>query len=350
MVKIILSAGDGVGKELAGEVQKLFQCIESGTGLKFQLIELDISEDHFRETELHLPAGLKKLARDAFALWLGPITIHSTATDYTESIILKKLCEELNFTLYTRKIFPLHSLQQIQYDQPISLVVFQDPLIRQEILGSIDSNGEILDVQTSFFMRSRMEALFTEIEKVLERGTYHKVMLALPEKLLERGSPWVQSLRELSEKDYQVHALPIDRFFFQFLRNPDQISIVVTIPPYGLIISRLGAVIEGGLGVSFDLYQQSGGLVMVHVLHPPSRRYVGRDAANPIGAILSVAEIMLRLGYPQLYKLIRKTVNDSVDAGWTTRDMGGSMGTVEIGDYLCSKLSDSLAPEMVAHH
>ncbi|MFQ6612013.1 MAG: isocitrate/isopropylmalate family dehydrogenase [Fidelibacterota bacterium] len=350
MVKIIISPGDGVGKELAVEVQKVIQCIGSGTGLKFKLQELDISEGHFRETELLLPLGFEKLVQDVFAVWLGPITIHSTLPEYSESIILRKLCKQLKLNLYVRKIAPLQPLQQIQYDHPINIIVFEDPLSHQQILGSIDSNSEILDVQTTFSIRSRLEALFTRMEAILEKGEYHKIMLALPDKLLEKESPWIQALRLLSEKDYQVHALPVDRFFFQFLRNPDQIGMVVTIPPYGSIISRLGAVIEGGLGVSFDIYRQYDGLFLVHVLHPPSRRYQGRDAANPIGAILSVAEIMLKLGQTQLYKLIRKTVNDSVEAGWTTRDMGGSMGTMEIGDYVCSKLSASLTPEMLVHH
>ncbi len=73
-MKILLIPGDGVGNELVAEVHKLIATIDSVFGLKINTQSLDISEFHFRETNILIPKGLQKMAEEANSIWLGPIT------------------------------------------------------------------------------------------------------------------------------------------------------------------------------------------------------------------------------------------------------------------------------------
>ena len=82
---------------------------------------------------------------------------------------------------------------------------------------------------------------------------------------------------------------------------------------------------------------------MLHVTHPTSRRFIGRDAGNPIGSMLSFSEFMNAHNNSSIYNAIRNAIDAAINAGWVTRDLGGSMGTIEMGDYICSKLSENMA-------
>ena len=100
---------------------------------------------------------------------------------------------------------------------------------------------------------------------------------------------------------------------------------------------------EGGLGTGYEFHQAVGGKILLHVTHPVNHHFVGRDAGNPIGAMLSFGEFMNAYNNPLICNAIRSAVDAAINAGWVTRDLGGSMGAIEMGDYICSKLSENIA-------
>ncbi len=345
MVNIVLIPGDGVGQELALEVQKVFDSIQSVSKMRFNIKYLDISEEHFRETELLVPAVLEKYCDNADAIWMGPIVGQSQLNGYSENNVIKEIGEKLGLEIHKRRLNPINSLQILSVNQPVDILVIQDQFCSQAVSGELPANfiaDEKIDVQTTYFSHARMESLFNSALELLSTGTRRKVLLTLPNDLLQKSSPWIHSLQKLGERDITVQVMPVEKFFFQVLHNPDKLDLVLTIPPYGQIFSKIAAAIDGGLGSGFEIFHNPKGLTLFKMQHPASRRFIGKDAANPIGAFLSVAEIMDLLGQPKVRTLLRQIVDESISAGWTTRDLGGSMGTAEVGDYICSKISDKL--------
>lgn len=358
MIKIVLISGDGVGKEIALEVEKLLLSIETiaqkgksafvESLIKFDIQLVDISEEHFRKTGLLLPPGLEKMCKGARLVWLGPIIGNSSLHGYSDTLVIGELCKRLGLSIQSRRLEPLVSLQKSATNEPINFLVIQDRTLGQAVYGHLPTHSmgvEEFDIQTTYYSHTKIKNIFAMGERLIKSGEHHQLLLALPKELLDSDGPWMKSLKELSDNNIPVQVLPIERFFFQVFHNPQKLDLVITLPPFCQIFSRLSAVIEGGLGAGFDSYQNDeGNLTLLHILHPPSRRFVGKDAANPVGAFLSTGKMMNLIGQAKLEVLIRKIVNESIQSGWITRDLGGSMGTVEIGNYICSKLSEKLSP------
>ncbi|MEE8336102.1 MAG: isocitrate/isopropylmalate family dehydrogenase [Candidatus Neomarinimicrobiota bacterium] len=345
-MKIVLIKGDGIGPEIVTEIEKLITTIGSISDLNFKLIFVDINEDHFRQTGLLIPSQLKQICKDADAIWLGPISDNSPLKDYSESSVLISICDTLGLDLHLKRLKPLHSLQTISTDNILDVLIIQSQFSNITIPGQLpvkNENLEDFEIFTTVYFHKKISELYSFAAQLNESNK--RVLLALPEELSQDNSPWIKALTIFSEKNFKIQILRWDKLIFQFLHNPENLDVIITLPPFGQILSRMGAAIEGGLGVAYDFYQnQKGKTALFHVLHPASKRFVGKDAANPLGAFLCLGEMMQFLKYPGVNSVIRDIVEESVLAGWTTRDLGGSMGTCEIGDFICSKMSDKLNP------
>jgi isocitrate/isopropylmalate dehydrogenase len=125
-VKILLIPGDGVGSELAAELQKLISAVQSLFELKISTQTLDISELHFRDTNILVPKAFNKMAREADTIWLGPILNQSNLKGYTRKNIIQQICSMQGFEFYYRHFNPLPSLQKIQTDNPIDILLIEN--------------------------------------------------------------------------------------------------------------------------------------------------------------------------------------------------------------------------------
>ncbi len=345
-MKILLIPGDGVGGELAAEVQKLISTIQSVFEFKISAQTLDISESHFRDTNILIPKALSKMADKADSIWLGPITNQSNLKGYDRKTIVQQICSEQGYEFYHRHFKPLPSLQKFPSDNPIDVLLiennFYSHTVSSELPASFVSEKK-LDVMTTYYSQTHLESIFSKAQRLIESGLRKKILLVLPDELRESESPWVNPARQLADLGINVQWSSVDQFFFNLLKSPDQFDLVLTVSPFGQIFSKLVSAIEGGLGAGFEFHRSTNHKSLFQVLHPASRRFIGRDAGNPIGSMLSVAEFMNDKNKPSISEAIRNTVEEAINAGWVTRDLGGSMGTIEMGDFICSKLSEKMA-------
>ncbi|MEA1882227.1 MAG: isocitrate/isopropylmalate family dehydrogenase, partial [Candidatus Marinimicrobia bacterium] len=286
------------------------------------------------------------MGSEADSIWLGPITNQSKLKAYNRNKIVQKICSNQGFEFFYRHFKPLASLQKIQSDNPIDVLLiennFYSHTVASELPASFVSEKK-LDVMTTYYSQNHLESIFTEAERLLKAGIRHKLLIILPDELRQSDSPWIKPASQLADLGYNVQWSSVDQFFYNILRTPDQLDLVLTVSPFGRIFSKLVSAIEGGLGTAYEFHRSTNNKSFFHVLHPASRRFVGKDAGNPIGAILSIAEFMNGQNKPSISKAIRDTVEKAINAGWVTRDLGGSMGTIEMGDFICSKLSENIA-------
>ena len=96
-MKILLIPGDGIGSELAAEVHKLISAVQSLFELTISTQTLDISESHFRDTNILIPKAFNKMAGEADAIWLGPITNQSNMKEYIRKNIIREICSMQGF-------------------------------------------------------------------------------------------------------------------------------------------------------------------------------------------------------------------------------------------------------------
>jgi 3-isopropylmalate dehydrogenase len=151
---------------------------------------------------------------------------------------------------------------------------------------------------------------------------------------------WQRVFRELAPQYPGIEArhLYIDAMALHIVQNPAQFDVIVTNNLFGDIITDLGAALQGGLGLAASANLHPGRTSMFEPVHGSAPPLAGKNTANPMGAILSAALMFDYLGLEQEAAAIEAAVQDAVVTGNGTKEIGGSLGTRETGDYIASQV------------
>jgi 3-isopropylmalate dehydrogenase len=132
----------------------------------------------------------------------------------------------------------------------------------------------------------------------------------------------------------------------QLIRNPSQFDVIVTSNLFGDILSDEAAMLTGSIGM-LPSASLGEGKALYEPIHGSAPDIAGKNIANPLATILSVA-MMLRysLGRPEEAALIEKAVANVLKDGWRTQDIYSTgsrlAGTQEMGDAVTRKIETLL--------
>jgi 3-isopropylmalate dehydrogenase len=129
----------------------------------------------------------------------------------------------------------------------------------------------------------------------------------------------------------------------QMVRDPSQFDVVVTNNMFGDILTDLGAALQGGLGMAASGNLHPGRVSMFEPVHGSAPKHAGRNVANPMGAVLSAALLLESIGRADEARLIERAVIDCLRDGRTTRDLGGDLGTREVGEEIRRRIEQAPA-------
>jgi 3-isopropylmalate dehydrogenase len=151
---------------------------------------------------------------------------------------------------------------------------------------------------------------------------------------------WQRTFKEVRERypDVESWHLYVDTLAMELIRNPGQFEVIVTCNMFGDILSDLGAQLQGGLGVAPSANLNPGKTSMYEPVHGSSPKIAGKNLANPMAAILTVGMMLSDLGFSQESERIELAVADAIHQGKATADLGGSLGTRQVGDWICAQL------------
>ncbi|WP_397404543.1 3-isopropylmalate dehydrogenase [Phenylobacterium sp.] len=188
-----------------------------------------------------------------------------------------------------------------------------------------------------------------EIERVarvafeLARGRRNKVTSAEKSNVMDSGLLWRRVVTALHARDYadvELEHILADNAAMQIVKNPRQFDVLVTDNLFGDILSDISAQLTGSLGMLPSAALGVAGMPgLYEPIHGSAPDIAGQGVANPLASILSF-EMALRwsLGRPaeadRLYAAVGRTLAD----GARTRDLGGSLTTVQMGDAVLANL------------
>ena len=128
----------------------------------------------------------------------------------------------------------------------------------------------------------------------------------------------------------------VDAVTMWFVKNPEWFDVVVTPNMFGDIITDLGAMIQGGLGLAPGGNINPAGTSMFEPIHGSAPKYRGLDVANPLATVWAGSMLLDHIGEHEAAAAVLRAIERSILDGFVTHDMGGARKTSEVGRYLAS--------------
>jgi len=130
----------------------------------------------------------------------------------------------------------------------------------------------------------------------------------------------------------------VDALCMQLVRDPRPFDVIVTNNMFGDIVTDVAAALQGGLGMAASGNIHPGKTSMFEPVHGSAPPLAGKNVANPMGAILTSAMMLSHLEFSDTAKKIEASVLDAVRQKKTTQDIGGGLGTKEVGDWIANQV------------
>ncbi|KAI5476480.1 hypothetical protein MNV49_007727 [Pseudohyphozyma bogoriensis] len=374
-LKIVVLGGDGIGPDVAGEAAKVLKAISANSStLKFELEEHDFGGIAIDNHENPLPDSTLAACKTADAILLGAVGGPKWGTHPTlrPELGLLKLRKELGLYANIRPaLFPApslvaHSPLKSHIAEGTSIVVVR------ELIGGLyfgDRTEATPGVQEGPGSVAHDVCTYSvaEIQRITRLGAYlaglsnpplevHSVDKA---NVLATSRLWRRVVSETMANEFPHIKLDhqlVDSAAMVICSNPRKLNgIVLTENLFGDILSDETSVIPGSLGLlpSASLGGIPDGKTQIPGLYEPihgsAPDIAGQQIANPIGTILSIA-LMLRYSFgkeaeAQLVEEAVRIVLDDKEAGglgYKTKDLGGNVGTSEMGDKVVEVLTGLL--------
>jgi len=177
-------------------------------------------------------------------------------------------------------------------------------------------------------------------EYARERG-YPKVTMADKHgSLIHAHGLWQRVFWATAENHPEVKAEHkfIDTLCMELVQHPERFGVIVTNNMYGDILSDLCAGLVGGVGIAASGCIHPGRVSMFEPVHGTAPDIALQGIANPFAACLTGRIMLDTLGHGRAARLIWEAVCAAVREGKVTKDLGGSLGTRAVGDFLCKKV------------
>jgi len=206
-------------------------------------------------------------------------------------------------------------------------------------------SGHEVAIQAGVFTRHGTERIIRyAFELALQPGRRKKVTSITKSNAQRHAMVFWDEVFRAVAPDYpevQAESQLVDAACMNFVRKPESFDVVVASNLFGDILTDLGAIIVGGMGMapSANIDPSRTHPSMFEPVHGSAPDIAGKGLANPLAAILATAMMLDFLGEVQSASLIRKAVADNLAQGRArTPDLGGSASTGQVGDDLVALL------------
>jgi 3-isopropylmalate dehydrogenase len=348
MMRIAIIPGDGIGAEVTAEAVKALQAIGEIFGRRFDLQMLPWGADHYLRTGETIPSNGYATLRDDFdAIFIGALGDPRVPDNRHARDILLGTRFELDLYVNYRPVRLLDErLCPLKGRTPadVNFVVFRENTegLYVSIGGRFKAGTEDeVAIQEELNTYKGVHRIVRHAFEFAKATARRRVCMADKSNAMTQGHAlWQRVFREVA-RDYpeiEPRHLYIDALALLMVQDPSQFEVIVTNNLFGDIITDLGAALQGGLGLAASGNINPGRTSMFEPVHGSAPPLAGRNVANPMGAILSAALMLDALGLKPEAAAIEAAVKTAVVRGQGTKEIGGSLGTKETGDYIVSEL------------
>lgn len=342
MEKIAVIPGDGIGPEVSREAVKVLKEV-----VDFEFKYFNLGGEFYLKYREVLPEEIKEEIKNYDAILLGAIGDPRVPAGILERELLLNL--RFSFDQYVNlrpvklldaKLSPLKNITENDVDFVV---------VRENTEGAYCGIG-------GFFKKGTKEEIATQIDintykgveriidyafKLAKKRKRKKVLMSDKSNVLTFGHDlWQRIFLKKKEEYPEVDSshMYIDALCMQIVKNPSQFEVIVTSNMFGDIITDLGAQIQGGMGLAGSGNINPDGISMFEPVHGSAPKYKNKNVANPIATIIAASMMLEYLSYKKEANKIEKAVKKVIKENKVTQDLGGNLGTKEVGNWIVKYL------------
>jgi 3-isopropylmalate dehydrogenase len=343
---IAVIGGDGTGPEVVAEGIKVLAAAAERFGFGLDLNPFDLGGERYLRTGVALPEGIVEQLRTHDAILLGAIGHPGVKPGILEKGILLRLRFELDQYVNLRpiKLYPgVDTPLKNKGPKDIDFVI-----VRENTEGLYTGAGGFLKqgtpdevaIQTSINTRKGVERCIRFAFDYCRKRNSPKRKVTLCGKtnvLTFAMDLWERTFNEVAREypDVATDYAHVDATTMWMVKNPEWFDVIVTDNMFGDIITDLGAMIQGGMGIAAGGNLNPQGVSMFEPIGGSAPKYTGLNVINPLAAIAAGQMMLDLLGQPEaaaaVERAIMKTIADDLQS-LSAGKMGKS--TSEVGDLV----------------
>lgn len=358
--------GDGIGPEVAAEGVKVLAASAELEGFQTELVEYEYSSEHYLKTGELVPDSVIEEWRGLDAVLLGAIGHPDVEPGLVERSVILGLRFGLDLYVNLRpiKLFSEH-LCPLKDKGPddIDFVVVRENTegLYAQIGGHLKKGtpDEIALVNGVYTWKGCERACRYAFELARKRGKEReaegisdrppRVTLVDKANAIRPHDLWARAYEYVARDFPEIetdHAY-VDACCMWMVKNPEWFDVIVTTNLFGDIITDLGAMLQGGMGIAASGNIHPGRTSMFEPVHGSAPKYTGQNVACPLGAISAVSMMLDFLGVVSGAQRIERAVGDLLQSGDVpSADARSGIGTSEMGDMVVSRLAGAAAGQV----
>lgn len=344
-------AGDGTGPEVIKEGLKVLKAVSEKTGIKYNFIHYDYGGEKYLKTGETVPDSAINELRQLDAIYLGAIGHPEVKPGILEKEILLNLRFSLDLYINLRpvKLYPgVDTPLKDKGPEHIDFVV-----VRENTEGLYAGSGGFLKkgtldeiaVQESINTRKGVErCLRFAFDYCRKRNKDKKLTFCGKTNVLTYAFDlWERVFHEVGQEypDIEKDYAHVDAVCMWMVKNPEWFDVIVTDNMFGDIITDIGAMIQGGMGIAAGGNINPEGTAMFEPIGGSAPKYTGKNVINPLATIMAGHMMLNYLGETEAAGLIERAVMTIVKDNMKSMDAGRmGMGTSEVGDLVTKYVLD----------
>lgn len=346
--KIAVVPGDGVGHEIVPAGVSVLEHAAKKFNFSLSFDEFPYGAGYYKKHGVFLPDGALDKFKSYDAIYFGAVGLPDVDDTLPAMMYTFKVRTTLSQYVNYRPVklpkgvsSPLRSKDQ----KDIDFIV-----LRENNEGEFVQNGKILRPEspegvatdTSMFTRKGIERIAHFAFQLAQKRRKKVTNVTKSNTLIHTLAYWDQVITEVSAQypDVELQKMYVDNASASFVLRPEIFDVILTTNMIGDILSDLGGAIMGslGLGPSGNINPEKDFPSMFEPIHGSAPDIAGKNIANPIGQIWSGALMLEHIGEKAAADTIVKAIEDTLEAGFKTIDLGGKVKTDQMAAEIIKRI------------
>lgn len=337
--------GDGTGPEVIAEGVKVIQAAAQKFGFSLKLTYFDIGGERYKRTGETLPDSVLSELKQFDSIYLGAIGHPDVKPGILEKDILLRTRFELDQYINLRPVKLYEGVETPLKDKGPKDIDFV--VVRENTEGLYTGSGGTLKkgtkdevaIQESINTRKGVErCLRFAFQYAQKRNKEKKLTLCGKTNVLTFAfNLWERAFYEVGVEypDVKTDYAHVDATCMWMVKNPEWFDVIVTDNMFGDIITDLGAMIQGGMGIACGGNINPEGVSMYEPIGGSAPKYTGKNVINPMAAILAGGMMLEFMDLKDAADAIESSVQRAIRNDLKSMEAGKmGMGTKEAGDLI----------------